>query len=113
MLDTVGDYERENVVNSSIEVPHCTLQCGDTYDLKLYECACASFIINLNKYEYGYYFVNTSVTILTLILNYLIFFICTLLYMSSLLAQYKLYIFALYCLYASGPKFILYSYFNL
>ena len=44
--DTVGDYERENFVNSLldklklIKAPHCALQCGDTYGLKLYEFTC-------------------------------------------------------------------------
>ena len=36
--DTVSDCERKNFVNSIIKVPRCALQCGNTYDLKLYEC---------------------------------------------------------------------------
>ena len=36
--DTVSDYERKKFVNSLIKVPRCALQCGNTYDLKLYEC---------------------------------------------------------------------------
>ena len=44
--DIVSRYERENFVNTlsnnlgSIKVPYCVVQQGDTYDPKLYECAC-------------------------------------------------------------------------